>query len=165
MKEVISWNLPSLVLTQMSRFVDQEAVYVRGSLVGEGSSDVENYTGWESYWSSEGEYSEDVSVGKGSSAMRQRSKRKLSLSEESDPEPASQHRSNVRNIKQRRNVESSKTRKSGYQISEKRRSSNDQELKEIQRSNKLLMTLVERTGKTEKHLQVVEDKLTNESVK
>ena len=120
----------------MARFIDQEAVYVRDSLVGEGSSDVENYTGSESYWSSEGEYSEDVSVGKGSSAMRQRSKRKLSLSEESDPEPASQHRSNVRNIKQTK-AESSKTRKSGYQISEKRHSSNDQVLKEIQRSNKL----------------------------
>ena len=90
----------------------------------------------------EGKYSEDVSVGKGSSVMRQRSKRKLSLSEESDPEPASQQ-SNVRNTKQR-TAEFSKTRKS--QISEKRHSSNNQVLKEIQRSNKLLMTLVEHVG-------------------
>ena len=149
----------------MARFLDQEAVYVRGNVMTERGSDCGSSLESDNGSNSEGE---DVTLESSDlvSKNARRSKRKLSLFEESGSDEDTRNKSHV-DIKDK-----SKKRKATFSLAshvirkgngEKTRGSNDQVLKEVQKSNKLLLTLVHRVEKTERRLKVVEDKLTNES--
>ena len=136
----------------MARFLDQEAVQT--GLMSEHEGFLES----DDDFSSEPELVEETA--RDSSAARESargSKRKLVYSEDSESDSM---RSPLTDANQQRRKSRSQLTKNSHTSSVSRSLvQSDRILRELQRSNKLLMTLVERVGKTEKRLKVVENKL------
>ena len=130
----------------MSRFLDREAVV--DAVSEELGSDTDSHSSSSS--SSESEESEDNRFSK-RRFVDSSKKRRLTYSENDNSDKGRQQ----------------KKRKSPLHVTEASKSrdrGSHKVLREIQKSNKLLLTLVERVNKTEKRLKVVEGTLSNRSL-